>query len=50
MPLMIQTIRGHLCTIEVFARHAFALDVEVVQCSACPGLVGKCFRVSGGAL
>ncbi len=50
MPLMLQTIRGHLCTVEVFARHPFALDVEVVGCAACPALIGKCFRVSGVVL
>jgi hypothetical protein len=46
---MIHTnIHGHTCGCWVLARHgAGTIDVEVIECGTCPGLVGKCFRVSG---
>ena len=51
MPQTLTTIRGHLCTVEVFARLGMGtVDVEVLSCDSCPALVGQCFRLSGGGL
>lgn len=45
---VIVDIHGHACKAEVLRRRPFGtIDVEVLECSTCEGLVGKCFRVSG---
>lgn len=50
MSQSIVTIRGHRCIVEVFARLGMGtIDCEVLSCESCAGLVGQCFRVSGGA-
>ena len=43
------SIYGHAaqCRVLVSRYRGSTLDVEVIACDTCPGLVGRCFRVSG---
>lgn len=48
MTTMNTTIYGHTARCVILERHgAGTYDIEVIECSARPELVGQCFRVTG---